>query len=113
MRMRCDAANQSWGRPVAVRWADGKRRTSLKLLKRMPPRSMMRWCSAIAGLGLTLEHVTATLADQKQLPRQDGFLVTAVAPDSIGDRAGILVGDVIFSAGAISRDNAGCYSGSC
>ncbi len=83
------------GQTVAVRWADGK----TDKLKLAAPPINDAVVQAQLRLGLTLEHVTATLADQKQLPRQDGFLVTAVAPDSIGDRAGILVGDVIFRLG--------------
>jgi serine protease Do len=83
------------GQTVEVRWADGKK----DRLKLAAPPINDAVVQAQQRLGLTLEHVTATLADQKQLPRQDGFLVTAVAPDSSADRAGILVGDVIFRLG--------------
>jgi len=83
------------GQKVEVVWADGTRQD---LTLAAPPidDAIMQ---AQKRLGLTVEQVTATLADQKQLLRQDGVLVTAVAPDSIGDRATIQPGDVIFQLG--------------
>jgi serine protease Do len=83
------------GQKVEVVWSDG---TKQNLTLAAPPidDAIMQ---AQNRLGLTVEQVTATLADQKQLLRQDGVLVTAVAPDSIGDRATIQPGDVIFQLG--------------
>ena len=80
------------GQKVEVVWADGtKERLSLTA-----PPIQDAIVQAQQRLGLTVEQITATLADQKQLARQDGVLVIAVAPDSIGDRAGIRPNDVIF-----------------
>lgn len=83
------------GQKVEVVWADG---TKEHLTLAAPPTNNAI-VQAQQRLGLTVEQVTATLADQQQLGRQDGILVTAVDSDSIGDRARIVPGDVIFQLG--------------
>ena len=83
------------GQTVDVVWADGKK--DHFTLAAPPIHDAV--AQAHQRLGLTVEQITATLADQKQLAQPEGLLVTAVDPDSVGGRAGILTGDIIFQLG--------------
>ncbi|MBM3475458.1 MAG: PDZ domain-containing protein [Armatimonadetes bacterium] len=47
-------------------------------------------------LGLTLEAITATIAEEKSLPAKEGVYVKAVAPDSEAAEKGLMPNDVIL-----------------
>lgn len=56
-----------------------------------PPPASQRSATAKPQLGIGGLHVDAAA----QTPARSGVLVTAVSPDSIADKAGIIVGDIV------------------
>jgi serine protease Do len=58
--------------------------------------------ASVAGLGLTLSNLTASLQSKFDLPSDtQGVVITAVAPNSVAARQGLTAGDVIVELGGV------------
>ncbi len=71
-------------------------RLTLKIGEMPGEETMMAAAPSDEGWGLTVTALTPELAERQQLTATRGVVVTAVTPESAGDRAGIRPGDAIL-----------------
>jgi serine protease Do len=84
------------GEHVAIDWSPGPVQNLIAHAIASPPDAMAQ---SKQHLGIGVKQVTAALADEYHLAVRDGLLITDVAADSIGQRAGLQPGDVIVRLG--------------
>lgn len=56
---------------------------------------MVASASVKGNLGITVEQITPDVAEKLGLQNTRGVVITAVAPNSVGDEAGLQPGDII------------------
>ena len=69
---------------------------TLKIGEMPGEETMMAAAPSDEGWGLTVTALTPDLAERHQLTAKRGVIVTAITPESAGDRAGIRSGDAIL-----------------
>jgi serine protease Do len=84
------------GKTVSFQVFRGKKEITLAVaIGKMKEEEVVASTPKKGGLGLTVEQITPDVAESLGLQRTDGVVITAVAPDSLGDEAGLQPGDII------------------
>jgi serine protease Do len=84
------------GKIVSLQVFRGKKETPVAVaIGKMKEEEVIASSSEIDDLGLTVEQITPDIAEDLGLEHSRGVVITAVAPDSPGDEAGLQPGDII------------------
>jgi serine protease Do len=84
------------GKTVALKVFRDKKETTLAVaVEKMQDEEVVASTTAKGNLGLTVQQITPEVAESFGLRRSRGVVITAVAPDSLGEEAGLQPGDVI------------------
>jgi serine protease Do len=84
------------GKTVSLQVLHGKETITLPVtIEKMQEQEAIASTSEKGDLGLTVEEITPEVAQNLGLDRTRGVVVRAVAPDSLGEEAGLLPGDII------------------
>jgi serine protease Do len=84
------------GKTVSLHVFHEKKSTTLNVtVEKMNEEETVASTTEKGGLGLTVEQITPEVAENLGLNRTRGVVITAVAPDSVGDEAGLEPGDII------------------
>jgi serine protease Do len=84
------------GKTVSLRVLRGKKETMLPVtIEKMKEEERVASTIEKGDLGLTVEQINPEIAENLGLNRTRGVVITAVAPDSLGDETGLQPGDII------------------
>ena len=84
------------GKTVSLQVLRGEKATMLPVtIEKMQEEEAVAATSEKGDLGLTVEQITPELAENLGLDRPRGVVITAVAPDSLAEEAGLQPGDII------------------
>jgi serine protease Do len=84
------------GKTVSLQVLRGKETMTLPVtIEKMQEQEAVASASEKGDLGLTVEEITPEVAQNLGLDRTRGVVIRAVAPDSLGEEAGLLPGDII------------------
>lgn len=84
------------GKTVSLQVLRGKKVTTLPVtIEKMQEEEVVASNSEKGDLGLTVEQITPEVAENLGLDRTRGVVIRAVAPDSLGEEAGLQPGDII------------------
>jgi serine protease Do len=84
------------GKTVSLEVLRGKKETTLPVtIEKMQEEEVVASTAEKGDLGLTVEQITPDVAKSLGLDSARGVVITAVAPDSLGDEAGLQPGDII------------------
>ena len=84
------------GKTVSLEVLRGKKETTVDVtIAKMKEEEMIASTTEKGDLGLTVEQITPDIAEDLGLEQTRGVVITAVAPDGLGDEAGFQPGDII------------------
>ena len=84
------------GKTVSLQVFRGKKETTVAVtIGKMKEEEVIASTTEKGDLGLTVEQITPDIAEDLGLEQTRGVVITAVAPDSLGDEAGFQPGDII------------------
>ena len=84
------------GKTVSIEVLRGKKETTVDVtIAKMKEEEMIASTTEKGDLGLTVEQITPDIAEDLGLEQTRGVVITAVAPDGLGDEAGFQPGDII------------------
>lgn len=84
------------GKTVSLEVLRDKKETTLPVtIEKMKEEEVAAATTEKGDLGLTVEQITPAVAESLGLDSTRGVVITAVAPDSVGDEAGLQAGDII------------------
>ena len=84
------------GKTVSLEVFRGKKETTVTVaIGKMKEEEVIASTTEKGDLGLTVEQITPDIAEDLGLEQTRGVVITAVAPDGLGDEAGFQPGDII------------------
>jgi serine protease Do len=84
------------GKTVSLQVLRDKKTTTLPVtIEKMQEEEAVASTAEKGDLGLTVEQITPEVAENLDLDRPRGVVIKSVAPDSLGEEAGLQPGDII------------------
>ena len=84
------------GKTVSLQVFRGKKETPVAVaIEKMKEEEVIASTTEKGDLGLTVEQITPDIAEDLGLEQTRGVVITAVAPDGLGDEAGFQPGDIV------------------